>query len=69
MDPKKVKGKIVYCKLAEWGTDSVVKGLGGIGTILESDIFFDTAQIFMAPTTMVNSSMGKSITDYIHSTR
>ncbi|XP_027158678.1 subtilisin-like protease SBT4.14 [Coffea eugenioides] len=69
MDPKKVKGKIVYCKLAVWGVDSVVKALGGIGTIVESDLFLDTAQIFMAPATMVNSSKGKSITAYIHSTR
>ena len=69
MDPKKVKGKIVFCKLAVWGVDSVVKALGGIGTIVESDLFLDTAQIFMAPATMVNSSKGKSITAYIHSTR
>lgn len=69
MDPKKVKGKIVYCKLAVWGVDAVVKNLGGIGTIIESDLFLDTAQIFMAPSTMVSSRTGKSITDYIHSTR
>ncbi|KAL3517065.1 hypothetical protein ACH5RR_023967 [Cinchona calisaya] len=69
MDPKKVKGKIVYCKLAVWGADAVIKDLGGIGTIIENDQFLDIAQIFMAPATMVNSSTGKTITDYIHSTR
>ncbi|XP_057805586.1 subtilisin-like protease SBT4.14 [Salvia miltiorrhiza] len=68
MDPNKVKGKLVYCKLGSWGADSVVKSLGGVGTFIESDAFLDAAQIFMAPATMVNSSAGKRINDYIHST-
>ncbi|KAL1540136.1 subtilisin-like protease SBT4.14 [Salvia divinorum] len=68
MDPNKVKGKLVYCKLGSWGTDSVIKGLGGVGSLIESDAFLDAAQIFMAPATMVNSSAGKRINDYIHST-
>ncbi|KAL0305160.1 UNVERIFIED_CONTAM: Subtilisin-like protease SBT4.14 [Sesamum calycinum] len=42
MDPRKVKGKLIYCKLA---------------------------QIYMAPATMVNSSTGKKINDYMHSTK
>ncbi|GLT51882.1 hypothetical protein SLA2020_252570 [Shorea laevis] len=69
LDPAKVKGKIVHCILAEWGTDSVVKGMGGIGTTLESGEFLDVAQIFMAPATMVNVSDGQEIEDYINSTR
>ncbi|KAD4178076.1 hypothetical protein E3N88_26667 [Mikania micrantha] len=69
LDPNKVKGKLVKCKLETWGSDSVVKGLGGIGTIIESDMFLDTAQIFMAPATLVNSSVGQTITKYINSTR
>ncbi|KAI3756864.1 hypothetical protein L1987_56688 [Smallanthus sonchifolius] len=69
LDPRKVKGKLVRCKLETWGSDSVIKGLGGIGTIIESDMFLDTAQIFMAPATMVNSTVGETISDYIHSTR
>lgn len=69
MDPNKVKGKLVYCKLGSWGTDSVIKGLGGVGSLIESDSFLDAAQIFMAPATMVNSSAGKRINDYIHSTK
>lgn len=69
MDPKKVKGKIVYCKLASSGADSVIKDLGGIGTILENDEFLDAAQIFMAPATMVNSTTGQRISNYIRSTR
>ncbi|KAI5647317.1 hypothetical protein M9H77_33322 [Catharanthus roseus] len=69
MDPKKVKGKIVYCKLASWGADSVIKSLGGIGTILENDQYLDAAQIFMAPATMVNSTTGIKISNYIDSTR
>ncbi|KAL8028258.1 hypothetical protein ABFX02_14G146800 [Erythranthe guttata] len=69
MDPKKVKGKLVYCKLGSWGTDSVIKGLGGVGTLIESDSFLDAAQIFMTPGTMINSTTGKKISDYIHSTK
>ncbi|CAL1407709.1 unnamed protein product [Linum trigynum] len=69
LDAKKVKGKLVYCKLGQWGRDSVVKSLGGVGTIVESEQYLDIAQIFMAPATMVNSSVGDSIDSYIHSTR
>ncbi|KAG8363357.1 hypothetical protein BUALT_Bualt19G0014000 [Buddleja alternifolia] len=68
MDPKKVKGKLVYCKLGSWGADSVIKGLGGIGTVLESESFLDAALIYMAPATMVNSTTGNIINNYIHST-
>ncbi|KAK8522006.1 hypothetical protein V6N12_066576 [Hibiscus sabdariffa] len=63
-----VKGRLVYCTLSQWGVDSVVKGIGGIGTIVESEQYLDTAQIFMAPATMVNSTVGKTIQNYIHST-
>ncbi|KAL8541271.1 hypothetical protein ACS0TY_002493 [Phlomoides rotata] len=69
MDPKKVEGKLVYCKLASWGADSVVKGLGGAGVVIEGDVFLDAAQIFMAPATIVNSTTGKIINDYIQSTK
>ncbi|XP_062090204.1 subtilisin-like protease SBT4.14 [Humulus lupulus] len=69
LDAKKAKGKLVLCALANWGTDSVVKGIGGVGTILENDQFLDAAQIFMAPGTLVNSTVGETINDYIHSTR
>ncbi|KAK6142863.1 hypothetical protein DH2020_023211 [Rehmannia glutinosa] len=69
MDPKKVKGKLLYCKLGSWGADSVIKGLGGVGAVIESDSFLDTPQIFMAPATMVNSTTGKRINDYLHSTK
>ncbi|XP_049398869.1 subtilisin-like protease SBT4.14 [Solanum stenotomum] len=69
MDPRKVKGKLVYCQLGSWGVDSVVKELGGIGTIIESDQFLDSAPIFMAPATIVNSSIGKSMNSYMHSDR
>lgn len=68
MDPQKVKGKLVHCRLGAWGADSVIKGLGGVGALIESDAFLDAAQIFMAPATMVNSTAGKRINDYIHST-
>lgn len=70
LDPAKVKGRLVYCRLGQWGTDSVVKGIGGVGTILESDDFsFDTPQIFMAPGTIVNGTLGAIVQGYINSTR
>ncbi|OVA00151.1 Peptidase S8/S53 domain [Macleaya cordata] len=69
LDPKKVKGKVVLCELQQWGADSVVKKAGGTGTLLESSINPDTAQIFMAPGTMINYSIAKDINDYISSTR
>ncbi|XP_044503882.1 subtilisin-like protease SBT4.14 [Mangifera indica] len=69
LDPAKVKGKLVFCQLEIWGVDSVVKGIGGVGTIVESELFLDTAQIFMAPGTMVNYSDGNIITSYINSTK
>lgn len=64
-----MKGKLVYCQLGIWGADSVVKGIGGVGTIVESQLFLDAAQIFMAPGTMVNDTDGLVITNYIQSTR
>ncbi|CAI9101659.1 OLC1v1039032C1 [Oldenlandia corymbosa var. corymbosa] len=69
MDPKKVKGKIVYCKLPAWDADYIVKGLGGAGAIMESNMYLDNAQIFVAPATTINETIGKSIADYIASTR
>ena len=64
-----MKGKLVYCELEEWGVESVVKGLGGIGAIVESTVFLDTPQIFMAPGTMINDTVGQAIDGYIHSTK
>lgn len=69
LDPKKVKGKIVLCELEESGADSVVSRAGGMGTILDGSVNPDTAQIFMAPGTMVNMTTAKIISKYIQSTR
>ncbi|XAR63130.1 Cucumisin [Bertholletia excelsa] len=69
MDPRKVKGKIVLCRLEMWGVDSFVKGLGGIGTIIESEVMLDVAQIYMAPSTMVNTTVGETVRKYANSTR
>lgn len=69
LDPTKVKGKLVYCKLSLWGSDSIIKGFGGVGTIVESDQYLDNAQIFMAPGTLVNGAIGEVINGYIQSTR
>ncbi|KAJ4831291.1 hypothetical protein Tsubulata_020391 [Turnera subulata] len=69
MDPDKVKGKVVYCQLGMWGVDSIVKGIGGKGIILQSGQYLDAAQIFMAPGTMVNVTVGEAIDEYIHSSK
>ncbi|XP_034905825.1 subtilisin-like protease SBT4.14 [Populus alba] len=69
LNPKKVKGKLVLCELGVWGADSVVKGIGGKGTILESEQYLDAAQIFMAPATVVNATVSDTINNYIHSTK
>lgn len=69
MDPRKVKGKLVLCKLGIWGADSVVKGFGGVGAIIESEQFLDAAQIYMAPATMVNTTVGETVSEYINSSR
>ncbi|CAK7347976.1 unnamed protein product [Dovyalis caffra] len=68
LDPNKVKGKLVLCELGGWGADSVVKGIGGEGIILESEQYLDAAQIFMAPATMVNATVSDAVNNYIHST-
>lgn len=69
LEPNKVKGKLVYCKLGTWGTEATVKEIGGIGTIIESDQYPDVAPIFMAPATIVNNSIGEIVINYIQSTR
>ncbi|XP_028093035.1 subtilisin-like protease SBT4.14 isoform X2 [Camellia sinensis] len=69
MDPHKVKGKLVLCKLGMWGLESVVKGFGGIGAIIASEEYLDTAQIFMAPATAVNTTISDTIGEYINTTR
>ncbi|KAF3442254.1 hypothetical protein FNV43_RR16170 [Rhamnella rubrinervis] len=69
LDPKKVNGKLVLCKLGSSGVDSVVKRIGGTGAILESEQFLDVAQIFMAPATIVNTTAADTINNYIHSSR
>lgn len=55
--------------LGQLDADSVVKGIGGIGTVVESEQYLDTARIFMAPATMVNMTVGETIDKYIHSAR
>ncbi|XP_027338944.1 subtilisin-like protease SBT4.14 [Abrus precatorius] len=69
LEPNKVKGKLVYCELGTWGTEAVVKGIGGIGSLIESEQYPDVAQIFMAPATIVNNDTSEIITKYLQSTR
>ncbi|XP_028071188.1 subtilisin-like protease SBT4.14 isoform X3 [Camellia sinensis] len=68
MDPHKVKGKLVLCKLGMWGLESVVKGFGGIGAIIATEEYLDNAQIFMAPATAVNTTISDTIGEYINTT-
>lgn len=63
-----MKGKLVYC-LGSWGTEANVREIGAIGSVIEYDSYPDVAQIFMAPATIVNHSIGESVTNYIKSTR
>ncbi|XP_022977720.1 subtilisin-like protease SBT4.14 [Cucurbita maxima] len=69
LDPSKVKGSLVFCELITWGVDSVVSALGANGAIIQSNEYLDNANIFMAPATMVSSSVGAVIHSYIKSTR
>ena len=69
LDPSKVKGKLVICQLLTRGAESVIKRLGGIGAIVESIVLLDVAQIYSAPGTMVNKTVGLAIHDYIHSNK
>lgn len=69
LDPSKVKGKLVFCKLITWGADSVVKSIGAYGTIIQSDQFLPNTDLFMAPASLVSSLVGETIDNYIHSTR
>ncbi|KAF7844696.1 subtilisin-like protease SBT4.14 [Senna tora] len=66
LDPKKVKGKLVFCRLGTYGTEAIVKGIGGIGTILDNDQYPDLAQIFMAPSTIVNSTIAKPMSKRVN---
>ncbi|CAH2069102.1 unnamed protein product [Thlaspi arvense] len=69
LDGKKVKGKVMVCRMGGGGVESTVKSYGGAGAIVVSDQYLDNAQIFMAPATSVNSSIGDAIYRYINSTR
>lgn len=55
--------------MREGGVESNVKSYGGAGTIVISDQYLDNAQVFMAPATTVNTSIGDDIYRYINSTR
>ncbi|VVB06786.1 unnamed protein product [Arabis nemorensis] len=69
LDRKKVKGRVVVCRMGGGGVESTVKSYGGAGAVIVSDQYLDNAQIFMAPATTVNSSVGDAIYRYINSTR
>ncbi|KAF5750494.1 subtilase family protein [Tripterygium wilfordii] len=64
----KVKGKIVFC-LGNNGQDSIIKELGGAGTILVPESLEDIAFIPLIPGTSVSINNGKRIDQYINSTK
>ncbi|KAK6920217.1 Peptidase S8 propeptide/proteinase inhibitor I9 [Dillenia turbinata] len=68
LDPRKVKGKLVYCELQQRSVESVIKEAGAAGTIMETSLFLDVAQVFMIPATIVNESLRYTITTYINHT-
>ncbi|KAL3624481.1 hypothetical protein CASFOL_031149 [Castilleja foliolosa] len=68
MDPKKVKGKIIYCEDSR-GSDSVVKALGGVGTVIKTDTYLDTAFLYIIPSTVVDTANGEKLNQYINSTK
>ncbi|KAK4392082.1 Subtilisin-like protease SBT4.15 [Sesamum angolense] len=63
----KVIGKIVYCQGA--GGDTVVRNLGGAGTIMSSNENLDTAFATIAIGTYISVEDGKRVDKYINSTR
>ncbi|KAL0344776.1 UNVERIFIED_CONTAM: Subtilisin-like protease SBT4.15 [Sesamum radiatum] len=63
----KVKGKIVYCQGD--GGDTVIRNLGGAGTIMSSNDNLDTAFATIAIGTYISVEDGKKIDKYINSTR
>ncbi|KAL9383903.1 hypothetical protein Peur_024226 [Populus x canadensis] len=74
LDPKKVRGKIVYCPggmIPNVEKSLVVAQAGGVGMIL-ADQFADrssTSQGFFVPTSLVSAIDGHSILSYIYSTK
>ncbi|XP_059458423.1 subtilisin-like protease SBT4.14 [Corylus avellana] len=69
LNPAKAKGRIISCKLGEWGTDSYLTGIGSAGVILQSNDTWDSNPIFMSPATIVNGTIGQIIDNYINLTR
>ncbi|KAL4182542.1 hypothetical protein AMTRI_Chr11g150610 [Amborella trichopoda] len=69
LDPKKVKGKIVYCIDDGGGQDMSVAAAKGFGTIINSASYEDTAFTFMISTAILNNVTSKQVTNYIKSTR
>ncbi|KAJ0265260.1 Subtilisin-like protease 4 [Hirschfeldia incana] len=69
LDRKKVKGNMMVCKMGGAAVESTIKKYGGAGAILVSDQYLDNAQIYMSPTTSVNSSIGDAIYRYVNSSR
>uniref|UniRef100_A0A7N0T0V2 Uncharacterized protein n=1 Tax=Kalanchoe fedtschenkoi TaxID=63787 RepID=A0A7N0T0V2_KALFE len=69
LDPSKVNGKLVYCQGPSSFDDFVVKGAGGAGAIVGDMVFPESAEIFILPGAVVNSSTGQAVDRYINSTR
>jgi hypothetical protein len=74
LDPKKVRGKIVYCPggmIPNVEKSLVVAQAGGVGMIL-ADQFADSSsssQGFFVPTSLVSAIDGHSILSYVYSTK
>ncbi|KAH0460655.1 hypothetical protein IEQ34_011318 [Dendrobium chrysotoxum] len=69
LDPEKVKGKIVVCKITGSAetADKVVNAAGGVGLVIEMTMPVDRAETFELPATMLSKEGGAIIREYIDS--
>ncbi|KAL0917463.1 hypothetical protein M5K25_012525 [Dendrobium thyrsiflorum] len=69
LDPEKVKGKIVVCKItgSAEAADKVVNAAGGVGLVIEMTKPVDRAETFELPATMLSKEGGAIIREYIDS--
>ncbi|GLJ43687.1 hypothetical protein SUGI_0909520 [Cryptomeria japonica] len=68
LDHTKVEGKIVLCNYVDDPPDYSVFIAGGVGVIIISDDFDDTAFVSLNPATTISTKQGKYVLSYIKST-
>ncbi|XP_059307021.1 subtilisin-like protease SBT4.15 [Lycium ferocissimum] len=68
LDGRKVKGKIVFC-LENLNQDDTIRKYGGVGAIMSTDDFSDTAMSTVIPATYVHIADGHKINQYVNTTK